>query len=116
MDNDSQELRDLYETAPLFVFTSEAEKFPIVLLEAMIAGAAIITTSGTGCAEVVGDAALLVPPKDPNAIRAALDKLIADPDLVARLGVAARERVIARFGRDGGIDQHLEAYRQYWRH
>jgi len=37
-------------------------------------------------------------------------------DLVARLGVAARERVIARFGRDGGIDQHLEAYRQYWRH
>jgi glycosyltransferase involved in cell wall biosynthesis len=115
VDNDSQELRELYETAPLFVFTSEAENFPIVLLEAMIAGAAIITTSGTGCAEVVGDAALLVPPKDPEAIRAALDRLIADPALVARLGIAARERVIARFGWDGVIDQHLEAYRQYGR-
>lgn len=115
VDNDSQELRDLYETAPIFVFTSEAENFPIVLLEAMIAGAAIITTSGTGCAEVVGDAALLVPPKDPEAIRAALDKLIADPVLVAHLGAAARARVIARFGWDGVIDQHLEAYRQYGR-
>jgi glycosyltransferase involved in cell wall biosynthesis len=115
VDNDSEELRELYETAPIFVFTTEAENFPIVLLEAMIAGAAIITTSGTGCAEVVGDAALLVPPKDPEAIRAALNKLIADPDLVARLGTAARERVIARFGWDGVIDQHLEAYRQYGR-
>ncbi len=115
VDNDSQELRELYETAPIFVFTSEAENFPIVLLEAMIAGAAIITTSGTGCAEVVGDAALLVPAKDPEAIRAALDKLIADPALVAQLGTAARARVIARFGWDGVMDQHLEAYRQYGR-
>lgn len=115
VDNDSQDLKDLYETAPIFVFTSEAENFPIVLLEGMIAGAAIITTSGTGCAEVVGDAALLVPVKDPEAIRAALDKLIADPGLVERLGTAARERVIARFGWDGVIDQHLEAYRQYGR-
>ena len=115
VDNDSQDLRELYETAPIFVFTSEAENFPIVLLEAMIAGAAIITTSGTGCAEVVGDAALLVPARDPEAIRAALDKLIADPALVTQLGTAARERVIARFGWDGVIDQHLEAYRQYGR-
>ncbi len=115
LDNDSQDLKDLYETAPIFVFTSEAENFPIVLLEAMIAGAAIITTSGTGCAEVVGDAALLVPVRNPEAIRAALDRLVADPDLVARLGTAARERVIARFGWDGVIDQHIEAYRQYGR-
>lgn len=34
------------ETAAIFVFTSEAENFPIVLLDAMIAGAAIITSSG----------------------------------------------------------------------
>jgi glycosyltransferase involved in cell wall biosynthesis len=113
VDNDSQELKDLYETASIFVFTSEAENFPIVLLEAMIAGAAIITSSGTGCAEVVGDAALLVPVRNPEAIRMALDRLVADPDLVVRLGAAARQRVIARFGWDGVIDQHIEAYRQF---
>ncbi len=75
VDNNSPELRELYETASIFVFTSESENFPIVLLEAMAAGAAIITTSGTGCAEVVGDAAILVPPRDPEAIRAALEQL-----------------------------------------
>jgi len=112
VDNDSAELKELYETASIFVFTSEAENFPIVLLEAMIAGAAIVTSSGTGCAEVVGDTALLVPVRDPNAIKAMLQRLAADPDLVARLGRAARERVIARFGWEGVIDQHIDAYRQ----
>src|SRR5262245_19877667 len=81
MDNDSADLRNLYETASIFAFTSESENFPIVLLEAMAAGAAIVTTSGTGCAEVVGDTALLVPPRDAEALRAALEKLSRDPDL-----------------------------------
>jgi glycosyltransferase involved in cell wall biosynthesis len=115
VDNDSAELKELYETAAIFVFTSEAENFPIVLLEAMIAGAAIVTSSGTGCAEVVGDAALLVPAKDASAIAAALIKLKGDPDLVKKLGRQARERVISRFGWDGVIDQHLEVYRRYQR-
>lgn len=115
VDNDSAELKELYETASIFVFTSEAENFPIVLLEAMIAGAAIVTSSGTGCAEVVGDTALLVPVRDPDAIESALHRLTRDPDLVARLGKSARERVISRFGWEGVIDQHINAYRQFAR-
>jgi len=110
IDNDSEELKNLYETAAIFVFTSEAENFPIVLLEAMIAGAAVITSSGTGCAEVVADSGLLVPVRDPQAIRQALMQLVQSPELAQKLGVAARERVIARFGWDGVIDQHLEVY------
>jgi len=113
VDNDSAELRNLYETASLFVFTSESENFPIVLLEAMASGAAIITTSGTGCAEVVGDAALLVPPRDADALRAALDKLNRDPELVERLGQAARERVVKRFGWERVIELHLEVYARF---
>ncbi len=115
VDNDSAELKELYETAAIFVFTSEAENFPIVLLEAMIAGAAIVTSSGTGCAEVVGDAGLLVPVKDAPAIKAALLRLVGDPELAGRLGRAARERVISRFGWDGVIEQHLEVYRMLQR-
>lgn len=115
VDNDSAELKELYETASIFVFTSEAENFPIVLLEAMIAGAAIVTSSGTGCAEVVGDTALLVPIRDSDAIGSALNKLTRDPDLVARLGKSARERVISRYGWNGVIDQHIDAYRQFER-
>jgi glycosyltransferase involved in cell wall biosynthesis len=110
IDNDSQQLKDLYETASIFVFTSEAENFPIVLLEAMIAGAAVITSNGTGCAEVAADAGLLVPVRDPQAIRKALTQLVQSPQLVRRLGIAGRERVIERFSWDGVINQHLEVY------
>jgi glycosyltransferase involved in cell wall biosynthesis len=110
IDNDSQQLKDLYETASIFVFTSEAENFPIVLLEAMIAGAAVVTSNGTGCAEVAADAGLLVPVRDPQAIREVLLKLVQSPQLVHRLGIAGRERVIERFGWDGVINQHLEIY------
>jgi len=113
MDNDSAELRNLYETASLFVFTSESENFPIVLLEAMAAGAAIVTTSDTGCAEVVGDAALLVPSRDADALRVALEKLSGDPELVGQLGRAARERVVKRFGWERVIELHLEVYARF---
>lgn len=113
LDNDSAQLKDLYETASIFVFTSEAENFPIVLLEAMIAGTAIVTTKDTGCEEVVGESALLVPIRDADAIRDALDRLRKDPEFAARLGLAARERVIKNFGWDSVIDQHMRVYAEY---
>ena len=113
LDNDSAQLRELYQAAAIFVFTSEAENFPIVLLEAMTAGAAIITTSGTGCEEVVGNTALLVPVRDAEAIAQALSRLSDSPQLVAQLGQAARARAIAQFGWDGVIDKHLDVYRQF---
>ncbi len=92
LDRASPELIDLYETSRIYVLPSEAENFPVVLLEAMSAGAAIITTRGTGCAEVVGDAALLVEARDPAAIREALLHLTTDPELCRRLGALARAR------------------------
>ena len=59
----------------------------------MVAGLAIITTSETGCAEVVGDAALLVAPRDADGLRNALIRLMSHPALRAQLGRAARARV-----------------------
>lgn len=97
MDHDSPRFRELYETSSIFVCPSEAENFPIVLLEAMSAGLAIVTTRGTGCDEVVGDAAVLVPAGDPLALRQALVELAHDPDRCRRLGAAARKRLEDRF-------------------
>jgi glycosyltransferase involved in cell wall biosynthesis len=110
LDNDSAQLRELYQRAAVFVFTSEAENFPIVLLEAMTAGAAIVTTRGTGCQEVVGDTAMLVPVRDAEAIAGALTHLSESPELIQQLGQAARNRAITQFGWDGIIDRHLEMY------
>jgi len=97
MDNASSEFGHLHESSDIYVLPSESENFPIGLLEAMTAGMAVITTSGTGCEEVVGDAALLVPPRDSGALRVALKRLVDDPELTARLGRAARQRVESRF-------------------
>jgi glycosyltransferase involved in cell wall biosynthesis len=112
LENGSPELRHLYATSQVFVLPSESENFPVVLLEAMSAGCAIITTRDTGCAEVVGDAALLVPPRDPNAIAEALSRLVEDPGLSAALSCAARTRLVARFGWDSVAAQYLRLYEE----
>lgn len=113
IDNRSPELKDLYERSSIFVFPSEAENFPVVLLEAMAAGLAIITTEGTGCAEVVGDAGLLIPAKNPQAITRAIRTLIDDPDLRRRLGAAARRRIEENFTWRAVTNRYLEEYARH---
>jgi glycosyltransferase involved in cell wall biosynthesis len=112
LDNGSAELKDLYERSSIFAFTSEAENFPTVLLEAMAAGQAIVTCDGTGCPEVVGDDALLVPPRRPDRLREALSRLVRDDDLRARLGRRARARVEQEFGWQSIARRHVDLYRQ----
>jgi glycosyltransferase involved in cell wall biosynthesis len=111
LDNDSPELRELYETSSIFALLSEAENFPVSLLEAMAAGQAVVTTRGTGGAEVVGDAGLLVAPRDTPAIRDTLRRLIGAPELRARLGAAARRRVEERFSWSAVAGRYVELYR-----
>jgi glycosyltransferase involved in cell wall biosynthesis len=92
LDRGDERLIDLFEKSSIFVFPSEAENFPTVLLEAMSAGAAIITSNAGGCPEVVGDAAILVPPRDPAAIKAAISQLIGSTALTEKLSAAAVKR------------------------
>jgi glycosyltransferase involved in cell wall biosynthesis len=82
-----------YSKARIFAFPSTQENFPMVLLEAMAHGCAVVTTSAPGCAEVVGDAALIVPPGDVPALRGAVTRLMAEPGLVSELGRRGTERV-----------------------
>jgi glycosyltransferase involved in cell wall biosynthesis len=110
LDNQSDELKDLYETSSIFVFPSESENFPIVLLEAMVAGMAIITTSDTGCAEVVGDTAMLVGSRDAAAIARALETLLADDQLRTDLGRRARKRVEDNYGWPAIIERTTAVY------
>ena len=110
VDNESDQLKRLYEESEIFVFTSESENFPIVLLEAMLAGMAIITTNDNGCAEVVGDSAILVNSKNAEAIRKSLIHLINNPKLISDLKIAASKRVEELFSWEHIAQQYLKLY------
>lgn len=110
--NRTAEFRNLLESSEIFVFTSSAENFPVVLLEAMSAGLSIVTTDDTGCCEVVGDAAVKVPPRNSDAIASALVRLMGDPQLRERLGKAARERVEELFTQRSVSDRYQQLYQR----
>lgn len=112
LDNDSSELQELLETASIFVFPSHAENFPLVLLEAMAAGTAVITTDQTGCREVVGETALQVPPGNPKAIRQALDRLVKNDQLREKLGTSATARVRDNFGWPSIANRYISTFRE----
>jgi glycosyltransferase involved in cell wall biosynthesis len=82
----------LFEESSLFVFPSEAENFPTVLLEAMSAGLAVITSNAGGCPEVVGDAGIIIPSGDVAALRKSLLGLIENPAQCQSYSLAARKR------------------------
>ncbi|MDH3615897.1 MAG: glycosyltransferase family 4 protein [Gammaproteobacteria bacterium] len=113
IDNDSARLKELYETAGIFVFPSEAENCPISLLEAMAAGLPIVTTDDLGCKGVVGDTAVLVPPRDSSAIAGAIDRLGRSEKLRRQLGAAARRRVVEHFGWDAHIGRYRTLYAKH---
>ena len=110
LDNLSDQLKKLYEESEIFVFTSESENFPVVLLEAMISGMAIITTNDTGCAEVVGDAAILIESKNSELIKQSLQNLMSNNELNRELRFAARKRAEEIFGWENIAQKYLELY------
>ena len=78
---------------------SHWEGSPSALLEAMALSRPIVTTTGGGIPEIVRHEreALLAPPGDAAALADSLGRLLREPDLGARLGRAARARVIERY-------------------
>ena len=109
LDHQDPMFKNLYETAAIFVFTSNAENFPTVLLEALIAGTAVITSTAGGCPEVVGPAALLVEPGDVNAIRENILKLTNSEQLRNELSNAAIQQA-KNYAWPAVTNKYLDAY------
>jgi len=110
LDNKSDKYKELFERSSIFIFPSEMENFPTVLLEAMASGMAIITSTAGGCPEVVGDAAILVPPCDSQAIADKLNEIINNQDLLANLQNKAIKRA-TEFCWDKVAEKYIECYR-----
>ncbi len=94
---DSPTFRQLWSEASIFAFPSLMENCPMVLLEAMASGMAVVAAATGGSPEVVGDAGILVDPDNPEALRQAIIGLAGDPARRRALGDAARRRVEEHF-------------------
>jgi glycosyltransferase involved in cell wall biosynthesis len=99
----------LFRRAAAVVYPSFEEGFGLPALEALACGAPLVSTRGSAIEEVVGDAALLVPPHDERALGHALQQILDDDTLAARLRRDGPERA-AKFTWDRSIAGHLDAY------
>jgi glycogen synthase len=120
-------VRQLYSHAALFVCPSVYEPFGIINLEAMACERPVVATAIGGIPEVVvdGETGVLVPlelspddpmtPADPDRfardLAAAVNGVMADPDLRARMGAAGRRRAVERFSWSTIANQTVELYR-----
>jgi alpha-maltose-1-phosphate synthase len=89
------EVAAIYRQSNVFVFPSVNEGFGMVILEAMASGLAVIAAKGTGADDCINlDAnGLIVPPRDSNALAAALQWCHAHPQDARALGHAARATI-----------------------
>jgi glycosyltransferase involved in cell wall biosynthesis len=89
------EMPALYARHDIFVFPSLVEGMPVVLLEAMATGMAVVTTETCGMADIVEDEynGLLVKPADTAAFVSAVGRIVESSELRARLGHAAQEKM-----------------------
>lgn len=90
------------------------EGLPKILLEAAAAGRPIVATDIPGCREIVlpDHNGLLIPPRDAEALAAAVERLLADPELRARMAMAGRALVEAEFTEARVVGQTLALYRE----
>jgi glycosyltransferase involved in cell wall biosynthesis len=108
------EVERLLERAAVVVAPCEREGFGVAAAEAMAFGRPVVAAAGGALLELVsdGETGLLVPPRDAPALREAVQRLLADPELRERLGRAARVRARERFGWDAVIEKTLAVYRR----
>jgi glycosyltransferase involved in cell wall biosynthesis len=98
-------------TADAFVMASFYEPFGLVILEAMAAGTAVITSRTVGASSLVGEAGtVLADAKDTSALADVIRHLSANPDAAARMGAAGRE-IALRCSWERMADSYIDIYR-----
>jgi len=102
-----------YERAAVVVCPSRREGYGVVAREAMAYGRPVVAAAVGGLTDAVEDGVtgLLVPPRDPVALRAALERLLEDPELRRRLGEAGREKAHAELSWEAATATTIAVYR-----
>ena len=107
-----RDVAELFEAADVVVLPSLYEGLPLVAIEALAAGRPMVATEVDGTPEVVihERTGLLVPPANPVALAAAIERLLDDPALAARLASDGRKFVHENFAVRRQIEQTAALY------
>ncbi|MGZ8687768.1 MAG: glycosyltransferase family 4 protein [Gaiellaceae bacterium] len=108
-----EELGPYYERAAVVVVPSRREGYGVAAREGMAYGRPVVATAVGGLPDAIEDGVtgLLVPPGDPRALRAALERLLGDAKLRASLGAVAREHAQVSFAWPAAMNALLDVYR-----
>jgi len=111
LGNVSDPLR-LLQATDIFLLASVGEAFGLVLAEAMACGVPVVGSRSGSLSEVVeeGSTGLLVPPRDADALAAAIRRLLEDRDAAGRMAAEARARARERFSLERMVERTLELY------
>ena len=93
----TEQMVQYYAEASIAVVPSVYEGFGLPAGEAMACGVPVVSTDGGALPEVVGDAGIIVPVKNVEAMAKAIDELLRDPGRRETLGNAGRERILDKF-------------------
>jgi glycosyltransferase involved in cell wall biosynthesis len=101
-----------FERAAVVACPSRREGYGVVAREAMAYGRPVVASAVGGLVDAVEDeiSGLLVPPGDAGALRAAIERLLGDPELRRRLGAAAREDARERWSWEAATQATVAAY------
>ncbi len=113
MQPNSSELVNLYAASDVLAMPTNADLIPWTYLEAMAMALPCIGTSVGAIDEVIenGVTGFLIPPRDEAALRTALSKLLASPDLCRLMGGRGREKVEAEFDSAKNVPRMMAAMR-----
>ena len=102
----------LLSAADVSVMPSLNEALSNVLLESMAAGAPVVATDVGGTAEALQHerSGLLIPPANPAAMAAAINRLLTNPSLACELGARARQVIVERFSLDRMVADTAAVY------
>jgi L-malate glycosyltransferase len=103
---------ELLRAMDVLLVPSWTEPFGRVVIEGMAASVPVVATSEGGPAEIIqdGETGLLVPPRTPDAWAAAVERLLAAPELRISIAAAGRERV-ADYAVERHVERLLDVYR-----
>ena len=108
------DLVELFGSAEVAVVPSLYEGFSLPAIETLACATPLVATTAGALPEVVGPdgvSALHVPPGDPEALAAAIGRVLDDPELAARLGAAGRARVVELYTWRAVAERTVEWYR-----